>query len=334
MDIERLITMYPDKHWDFYHLTNKVSIEFIISHLDYEWMHPTNHPDITLDIIKTYFKNVAIAVDNLTENDIDILKKEMNLKKQIISSSSTLSFEYMLKNLELFFDEDYGICNCNDRFIDKNIIEKLIINKDDDYWYGLSQNKYLTIELMEHYIDELKFVYLSYNPNLNYEFVNKYLHRGWNFKGLVTNRALSVDDVIKLNIDRKYLIYNPNTTIDDVIKYNLDYIAYALHNHNLDILIEKNLKFDKINIGYFDVINFDPKYISYFDWNTINRNTRFPMTLVVENQELNWDYKLISQYFIPDEESIHILKNHIDFYKLSSNVHLINDKSVITYHYS
>ena len=87
-----------------------------------------------------------------------------------------------------------------------------------------------------------------------------------------------------------------------------------------------------VDSGYEGFLAFDAKSVLIKHYEQSLGATHFrELRMFIET---NAALKLISQYFIPDEESIHILKNHIDFYKLSSNVHLINDKSVITYHYS
>jgi hypothetical protein len=102
---------------------------------------------------------------------------------------------------------------------------------------AIERNRNLTMDVMEKHIETIKWDFrnLSENPNLTFDFIQKYRHRKWNKSAIVRNGAFTIDELTQnKELRAKYydLSYNPNLTIDHVLqKPNVKWSWYALAKH-------------------------------------------------------------------------------------------------------
>ena len=123
-------------------------------------------------------------------------------------------------------------------------------------WYNLSENKYFTLELINKFINEISFIYVSENPNINMKFVLENINENFSWTSLSKNPAIKlidIEDNPNLPWNWTYISLNPNLTIEFIEKY-----------------IYKN-----------------------WYWPNITVNSSITMEMIKQNPNLPWDYNRI-----------------------------------------
>ena len=203
--IKKLLELFPDKPWDWELLTTNPNI-------DYDYIK--DHPEFPWEMDKLHL-NPTIPFKLLVENNII---PENNDIIDAFGSSYNISLQDIKNNPDIHWDWKYGIS------YNPNVTKEFIIenkNKDWDF-LGVSRNKNISIDFIIQYSrNELQFTEdelydcLSYNPNINIEYVKENIYKPWDWSELSKNKGITIRDIIDNNSedfkwDWNFVCKNPN----------------------------------------------------------------------------------------------------------------------------
>lgn len=216
-----------------------------------DWKKISEHVCLTINFIEKYkeklnWKKISNN-PNLTINLIEKYKNKLNWIN--LSSNSCLTINFIEQYIDAL-DWNYISLNPN---LTPEFIEKY---KHNLHWNNLFQNPCLTIDLIEKYVEEfnkadrINFIDISINPNLTSKFILKYKNI-LNWEYLSENPCLTIDLIEKYFSN--YIVYhidnvllNPNLTIDFINdkKNILSRDSYlSINEFNLNpIILKRNKK--------------------------------------------------------------------------------------------
>ena len=183
-----------------------------------------------------------------------------------------------LKNTLNMFDIDEII----EKYPDKSwnwewIIENTILNVE----------KYIPLEIIKKYSDELNGDFLIYNKNLTEEFIFENLNKNWNMDYLIENNKINNFNYIPLY---EYI------TIDTLIKY-LD------RPWNWDYFIQKN-RYKHLIFEHFIPMKLIEKYKDKWDYYKLSQNTNLTEEFILRYPNKNWNISWFIDHFKLDFDNL------------------------------
>ncbi len=300
--------IYPEFEWD-YSLLSETKSRFKNKEIYNENIYKEIYD---LELTKFILKHENLNWDYSKISSLQNLpyhfiqkNKDKNLDYDLLSENKNITNEFLRENIE----KDLNFFSINDH---PNITWDLIYNNLDKKWIPLllSSNPIVTQDIILNYknvsdfiektsgktIPENTILYrekiktngwnssISYNPNINMDFVKSNLHLNWNFTQLMHNKNIHFDDIMN-NLDLpwdfqlftiKYSDILKNTKITEkLLDLNNEYILSSMINEdNYDIIL-KNL--DK-----------------NWDFGLLSSNSAVTLEFIVENIDKDWDFCILS----------------------------------------
>jgi len=229
------------------------------------------NPNISLEKMKNLNLHDEIEWQEFASRNINIdinyaMNTENNYKNWLwISSNSGITIKDIIDNSDHYTDNIKYHNDNKDTYWDFNGIisenpnltfQHLLYYGWNIEWYVLSENKYFTMELINKFINEISFIYVSSNPNINMKFVLENINENFSWTSLSENPAIKlidIEDNPNLPWNWKYISLNPNLTIEFIEKYI---------------------------------------YKDWY-WPNITINSSITMDMIIQNPNLPWDYNRI-----------------------------------------
>ena len=278
--LEKLLIIFPDKEWNYYHLASNLNINMKIieryhSYKNWNWTKLNSKVYLTKEFVEKYQNQLDwyhLAKNPVLTQDLIIkylpkIKQITKYKKFRINQSISLNPNIFSKN----FEET------------KNFILKY---QDELLWYNMFINSGFTLEYLDYFlkneiIKNIDWMSLSQNPNLTLDFIEKNINANWDWECLSDLPILTLDFIEK-NLDKinwEYVSYNPNLTYDFIIKYQnrLDWFHLS-KKLNLDIIkkiiasYENLIEWDYLTQNHNLTQEFIIKYQDYFDLEVLLAN--------------------------------------------------------------
>ena len=311
-DIYKLLCTYPNKikQWEWTRVTinSKITEVMIESHLEWpwDWKEILRNPNISLRFLEKYSSepyNKKFYWNEISESMT--LTSELLEKYPLINQKTgklNISYchdNYFVKDGEPKWNPFYLCWNGS---LTEEIIEKYIVDNvcDFDGCSGLFYNKNLSKDFIEKYFMNLKipmhskdWELLLGNPNIDIEFLEKYIDRCRTFRGWrsISNNPHVTEEVIQnhLNWPWDWEIISLNMSVDVIERH----------------LSEKGWKWD------WDYISCNEKILmshvnAHPDWpwkrQFLSRNPNLTVKFIKENPSetitigtyLDWDWDRIS----------------------------------------
>ena len=327
----------PNKswYWDYISETLKIAIDDVLNmpHLKWSFKHLSCNPNITYQNLQQYptlgwsykdfSKNPNLTFDlvlndlresfdvlynNVTSSNIglshillwDKLKKSSTLKNwnfDFLSLNPKIKFSDIVKYKHFYWNWKYVSSRDDLDFI--FVFDNLNLNWD---WYQLSDNKNLTLEILDKNIDYDKWDWESISCNPNLTFTNPKKYPNINYEYLSKNSNLTFD-VVANNLDVNWnfdvLSLHPNLSFNFVFEsltsyFNLNWDGntiewnwYLLSRHpNLSLDIIQ----DYFNLNYYDHVNSKHKW----DMKGLSENPNLTIDFIVKNITEHWNWQMIS----------------------------------------
>ena len=189
------------------------------------------NPNISLEKMKNLNLHDEIEWQEFASRNINIdinyaMNTENNYKNWLwISSNSGITIKDIIDNSDHYTDNIKYHNDNKDTYWDFNGIisenpnltfQHLLYYGWNIEWYVLSENKYFTMELINKFINEISFIYVSSNPNINMKFVLENINENFSWTSLSENPAIKlidIEDNPNLPWNWKYISLNPNLNI-------------------------------------------------------------------------------------------------------------------------
>jgi hypothetical protein len=328
--LEILISLYPDKSWNWNYLSKnpKISWEFIKNNreLNWDWKSVCMNPNISFDIIFSHpeYKWDWAILSWREDLTLSIIKNHLDINWDFnaISGVKDIEIDFVFKHIDK---------NWNWYSISREVSIKDFENYTSISWNsdGLSNNNNITPDIVDRH-PEISWNYflLSSNHNFTIDYIYKNKEKDWNWKCI--SRIINFDDYLKYknllpfqwslvhneNIPIDYIIPNmPNHTtkkflyssfyqrrkftLEQVVKIEeTDDFGNLSNNESLDWTILLNLKYknSKTLISNprltMDIIEkYFPFYINY---TYLSMNPSLTWQMVVKNIDKNWCWQSMS----------------------------------------
>lgn len=148
-----------------------------------------------------------------------------------LSENPYITMGFVLNNPKVYWD--ISALSSNKAITLQNIEDNPYFGKDWDPWdvygwniAGLSENPNITFEYVEKYIDRRwDWHGLSSNPHVTIQVIKDHINKDWDWHDLSKNPSITMRDVEDTWFDKRYkwdingLSRNPNITVDFVKKY-------------------------------------------------------------------------------------------------------------------
>lgn len=253
--IERLLRYFPDKPWDWNHLSQNPSVtwDVIQKHLDkpWNWYYVSLKHSVTWDIIQQnpdipwHWKNISgnpsitlkIVQQNpdkqwywttLSENPSvatpEIVRQNPGERWSwsTLSRNSSITCKFVTENLDKpwswFRLSSNPSINCE--FIQQNLDKAWS-------WWEISKRPSITWDFLKQNLNRRwSFHYLSYNPSLPWKLVQQNPNKTWNWSDLSGNFYVVTWDIVRQNLDKPWdwniLSKNSSVATWDIVQKNLD----------------------------------------------------------------------------------------------------------------
>ena len=191
--LEKLLIIFPHKSWNFncLSLNPNISEKFIENNIKspWNWYYLSKILYFTEDFIKKYSDKFTWQTlfrnKSLTLNLIDDY-----LQKNELSDKLSDNTRYLSQNPNLFTPNPKD----TEKFIIK-YIDKLDLNQ-------IFQHSNFTLDHLEYFlkngiINKIDYFYLSRNPNLTIDFIEKNITKNWDWQNLSYSSVLTVEFIKK-----------------------------------------------------------------------------------------------------------------------------------------
>lgn len=191
--LEKLLIIFPHKSWNFncLSLNPNISEKFIENNIKspWNWYYLSKILYFTEDFIKKYSDKFTWQTlfrnKSLTLNLIDDY-----LQKNELSDKLSDNTRYLSQNPNLFTPNPKD----TEKFIIK-YIDKLDLNQ-------IFQHSSFTLDHLEYFlkngiINKIDYFYLSRNPNLTIDFIEKNITKNWDWQNLSYSSVLTVEFIKK-----------------------------------------------------------------------------------------------------------------------------------------
>lgn len=271
-DLEILLQEYPDKPWNWIFLSrnNRITEEFIISHIDYPWNYHAlsdRRSDLSIEFIESH------------------IDKPWNWAR--LSRNRNVTLEFILENK----DRSWNWVSIDKRF--NSSVEFLEEHLSQPYdWQALSSKYHLPLNFIEKYTDKpWDWNSLSKNYHITEEFIKKHIDKPWEWEDLYEYTEFALPIFEKYHSDNMqylfWLLSNPHITLDVIERY-ISENKYDFESINIWTSISRNP-----NI----TVDFIEKYIDKpWDWNMISRN-QFQWHSVVFEKIYKYELTNVRQIF-------------------------------------
>jgi hypothetical protein len=156
--------------------------------------------------------------------------------------------------------------------------------------------------------------YLSYNPNLTFEYISNNLDKSWSWVALSQHKCITMEHIENTLNNKKYkwlwsrFSYNPNLTTDFVLKYKKKFV-------NKDISICKDLSIDFIK---------NNPYMFKFNWSVVSKHHNILIDDIVNNPNIPWVWTCVLQNPNLFSYSYHYYKYNKN-YLMYSHLHICDN---------
>jgi len=158
---------------------------------------------------------------------------------------------------------------------------------NDLNWIFISKNPNLTSEIIDKYPNKPWYwYYISQNPNLTIDWIIKYPNKSWDWNCISEHKNITMNDIINninLSWNYQYISQNPNLTLE-----------------MLELFIDKPWNFEKWDWDHISnnlnlTINWIIKYPDKpWNWDFISRHPNIKIQDIEDNINLPWDWSGIS----------------------------------------
>lgn len=232
-DLITLITLFPDKEWDWYHISKNPNItwKFIQENptLPWKWQSISQNPSITFEIIE---EDISHCTDNGVDWNWYNITRNPNITWEIIQSNPNkkwvinafplnpnITWETYRDNI----DSQYQYDSTNVAYISDLTIDIVRSNPSYDWNYvgAITNPNILKDHNLLHKIQSMRQIktthlkYLSSNPGLTWGFIQNNPLVKWQWKNISCNANITWE-IIKSNPQTPWnwneVIQNPNVT--------------------------------------------------------------------------------------------------------------------------
>ena len=304
--LEILVEMYPNKKW---------------------WKEGiSENPLVTMDLIKKMGKNTFLPYGGKNEFNWKKLSENSGITMETICEhiDKPWNFDYVSDNPNLTIEmiKKFPYKNWNWEKISKNpamTMDVIESNLDLPWcWRDISVNPSLTSGFIEKHFREFTEQGLGYSSyafceKINLDIVEKNLELNWNWRGISSNPALTIDFIRKyrnyVNKNKPYLLWTYSV---DSHSLNWDRISknpvvtFEMMQENADLPWDYNMFSQNPNLKIKDVKN----NMSYcWNWHTISCNKAISEEDIENNPNLPWDFSWITDN---PNVSIEFIEKHLD----------------------
>lgn len=270
---------FGDGYTECVSFNENLTLDFVFKYIDLNWNIP-----LIIKCSKFQGKEIEKLIETLYPN----LENNDREFWSAVSQNENLSLEFLDKLINKKGGFLQYECLSSNNNLTLDFISTHTSRNFNSFWepFLFLKNKAITLEQIENFLkktSETEFVpwilqkweYLSGNPNLTLEFIEKYIDKNWNFRELSKHPNLTIDLVAKYKEKRwdwKYITVHHSATFEKIKQYiylpwnfkditlnphiNLDQLEYLIKNgfeHKLDW--SKLGYSDKITPEFFEKYN-------------------------------------------------------------------------------